>query len=167
MSKRIELKPHLSTDELYARYRETSDLIERARWQALWRLSQGLPREEVARSMGYSAEWVRQVAARYNQGLAEIADGRHRNRGHVPLLDEQQFKELECALESPLPDGTPWSGPKVAHWIGEKLGRPVAPQRGWDYLRRAGQTPQRPRPQHQGADVAAQSCFQESLAAHV
>lgn len=141
MSKRIELKPHLSTDELHRRYRTIRDPIERARWQALWMLSQGVPREEVARRMGYGAEWVRRVAARYNHGVDQVADGRHHNRGHVPLLDPVQFEDLERVLEHPSPDGTPWSGPKVARWMGERLGRDIAPQRGWDYLRRAGQRP--------------------------
>ncbi len=162
MSKRIELKAHLSTEELYTRYRSTKDAVERARWQALWMLSQGIYREEVAQRLGYSAEWVRRVAARYNAGVERIADGRHTNGGHGRLLDEEQYQALERALEKPCADGTPWSGPKVARWMSETLGRSVAAQRGWDYLRRAGQTPQRPRPQHQGADPEAQSCFQAS-----
>lgn len=165
MSKRIELKPHLSTDELHARYRTSQEAVERARWQALWMLSQGLGREEVARRMGYSAEWVRQVAARYNEGVERVADGRHRNRGHAPLLPADQLRELADLLDHPTPEGEPWSGPRVARWMSERLGRSVAPQRGWDYLKKAGCTPQRPRPRHKDADAAAQACFPAGAAA--
>lgn len=159
MSARIQLKPWMTTEELYACYRDTGDAVERPRWQALWMLSQGIGREEVARSMGFSSEWVRRVAARYNEKLEWVADGRHGNGGHGRLLTSAQFQELERALEGPCEDGTPWSGPKVARWMGEKLGRLVAPQRGWDYLRSAGLTPQRPRPQHQEACADAQATF--------
>lgn len=168
MSARTELKAHLSCEELRARYRSTKDPIERARFQALWLLASGQSREEVARLMGYTAEWVRRIVVRYNaSGPQGMSDGRHQNRGHVPLLSVQQCAELERLLEGSAADGTPWSGPKVAHWMSEQVGRHVAPQRGWDYLRRLGQTPQRPRPQHQGADPEAQSCFQAGPAARL
>lgn len=168
MSAPIELKAHLSCGELRARYRSTRDPVERARFQALWLLASGEPREEVVRTMGYTAEWVRRTVVRYNAlGPQGMSDGRHQNRGHTPLLSPEQCAELEGLLEGSAPDGTPWSGPKVAHWMAEQLGRRVAPQRGWDYLRRLGQTPQRPRPQHQSADPEAQSCFQASSAARL
>lgn len=167
MSARIELKGWMSTEDLYACYRDTGDAVERPRWQALWMLSKGIPREEVARSMGFSAEWVRRVAARYNEGLERVADARHGNGGHGRLLDASQFQALESVLETASPDGTPWSGPKVARWMSEKVGRPVAAQRGWDYLRRAGHTPQQPRPEHQGACAEAQACFPAGAAEDV
>lgn len=165
MSARIRLKEGESTEVLHGRYRAAQGRVERARWQALWLISQGHTREEVAERMGYNAEWVRRVVARYNaRGAEGIPDGRHGNRGHVPLLDARQLAELEIALESASPDGTPWSGPKVAHWMAEKLGRPVAVQRGGDYLRRAGHTPQSPRPRHQEASAEAQSTFPANAA---
>ena len=45
-------------------------------------------------------------------------------------------------------DGGLWTGPKVAAWMATRLGRKVWPQRGWDYLRRLGHSPQVPRPRH-------------------
>jgi transposase len=160
VAKKIELQPHQTSDQLRALYRSSSGRVERARLQALWMLAEGHPRQEVARSMGYGAEWVRRVAARYNaSGLASVNDGRHKNPGHPPLLDAAQRAELEQALEGSFVDGTPWSGPKVAQWMSEKLGRAVPPQRGWDYLRRTEHTLQTPRPRHQGGDAEAQACF--------
>ncbi len=70
-------------------------------------------------------------------------------------------------LEGASQDGTPWSGPKVARWMSEKLGRQIAPQRGWDYLRRAGHTPQQPRPHHEGASAEAQATFPAGAAEDV
>ena len=42
------------------------------------------------------------------------------------------------------------------------LGRPVAAQRGWEYLRSLDRTPQRPRPRHADADAAAQAAFKQT-----
>jgi len=47
----------------------------------------------------------------------------------------------------------------VAAWIGERIGRPVGEQRGWEYRRRLGLTLQRPRPRETRADPDAQAAF--------
>ena len=45
-----------------------------------------------------------------------------------------------------------WSGPKVARWIGEKIGRDhIHPHRGWVYLKRLGMSRQAPRARHERA----------------
>jgi transposase len=46
--------------------------------------------------------------------------------------------------------------------MAERLAHPVHPQRGWEYLRRLGYTPQVPRPQHAQADPAAQDAFKKT-----
>ena len=64
-------------------------------------------------------------------------------------------------LGGPAPDGGLWTGRQVAHWIGAMLGRPVDPARGWEWMRRLGFTPQRPRPRETRADPAAQDVFKK------
>ncbi|MGK7912934.1 MAG: winged helix-turn-helix domain-containing protein [Synechococcus sp.] len=65
-------------------------------------------------------------------------------------------------LQSPLPDGGLWSGPKVAKVLSEMLGRQVWPQGGWDYLRRLGYySPQRPRPNHLKGDKQEQTTLKK------
>lgn len=167
MGARISLAAHLSSEALRARYLSCRDRIERTRWHGLWLLCQGRNSDEVAALLGHTPTWVRRVAARYNRrGPAAMKDGRQGNRGQAPLLDAAQTQALIQALEGSASDGTPWSGPKVAAWMAEQLGRPVHPQRGWEYLRRTGHTPQRPRPRHQQADAEAQACFPARPAAH-
>lgn len=165
MPKYIQLEPHLSTDELGARYQSAQRPIERTRWHALWLLSQGRSSGEVAQITGRKAQWVRRLVQRYNAKKEEgVADTRQRNRGHLPLLSPEQRAALAAALEGPAPDGEHWNGPKVALRMAELLGHPVRPQRGWEALRRAGYTPQRPRPRHQEADPEAQDGFQAGAA---
>jgi len=79
-----------------------------------------------------------------------------------PLLSAAQQQELAAAVQGPAPTGGLWTGPEVARWIAEKTGRAqVAPQRGHDYLRRIGMSPQLPRPRHTNADPAAQEAFKK------
>jgi len=105
-------------------------------------------------------DWVRTVVWRYNQqGAAGLRDARHRNPGRRPLLASEQEAALEQALEGPSSDGGRWTGPKVAAWISERIGRPVGPQRGWVYLQRLQYSAKVPRPQHALADPQAQADF--------
>lgn len=160
MATRLRLAPHLSTDELFSRYRHCSDRVERARLHALWLLSQGQSSTEVTQVLGYRHNWLYRIVALYNaHGPEALGDGRHHNPGHPPLLNPEQLATLDRLLEQPAPDGEPWSGPKVAQWMSQQLRRPVRPQRGWDYLRRTGHSPQRPRPRHKDADAEAQERF--------
>lgn len=160
MTYRIQLAPHLSTEDLFARYRGEKRSAEKTHWQVLWLLSQGKTSQEAADVTGYSSRWVRRLVARYNAGGPEAMRDRRRENKRQPLLNEGQRAELSTALEGEAPGGGLWSGPEVARWMSKKLGRTVRPQRGWDYLRRVGYTPQIPRPAHEKANPESQASFQ-------
>ncbi len=160
MPKRIHIKEHLTTEELGKRYREASDGVKRSHYQIVWLLSQGKLTREVMESTGYKGEWIRQIARRYNQlGEQGLGDRRHHNPGGRALLSPELREELGEALLSPAPDGGMWNSRKVAEWIAGKIGRKVGVQRGWEYLRQLGYTPQVPRPTHAKADTEQQEEF--------
>ena len=162
MVKRLRLKEQLTLDEIEQRYRRAGEAVARSQWQILWLLARGEATAAVVAATGYSATWIYQIVRRYNaEGAAGIGDRRHRNPGAAPLLDAAGQADLRAALAGPAPGGGLWSGPAVASWPAERLGRPVGPQRGWAYLRRLGQTPQVPRPSHAQADPAAQEAFKK------
>lgn len=162
MSRRIRVEGHLSTEELQKRYRSAAHPAEKMHWQVLWLVAKGESAEEVAEVTTYTADWVRTLVRRYNRGGPEaVLDGRRGHSGRRPLLSPEQKAELPVALGGPAPRGGLWSGPEVARWMGKKLGKPVLPQRGWEYLRWAGQTLQVPRPSHEEGDPDAQEAFQE------
>jgi transposase len=163
MPRRIQLVPHLSVAELGGRHDSAPDSVTRDHWWILYWLAWGESGVRVARRTGYSTKWIGLLARRYNRaGPAAVGDQRQHNRGAAPLLTAEQGAALAVALEGPAPEGGLWSGPKVAAWMSARLGRPVRPQRGWDYLRRCGFTPQRPRPRHAQADAAAQAAFRKA-----
>jgi transposase len=160
--RRLVPAAHLTGAELDARYRAARDPVARTRWQVIRLVARGRACAEAAEIVGYSVDWVRIVIRRYNAaGPEAVADGRRTNPGGATLLSTAQQAELRVALGGPAPDGGLWTGPKVAAWIGQRIGRPVGAQRGWEYLRRLGFTLQRPRPREVRADLAAQTTFQK------
>lgn len=147
----LALAVHLSSPELYQRYRQCPDKKESRRWHALWLMSTGRPIGEVASLVGLHRNWVRTVIKRYNaDGPAGVAD-RHilQPGGRRAYLSPAQQDALAEALKLPPSQGGMWSGPKVASWIARTSGRAhVPPQLGSVYLRKLGYTRQVPRPQH-------------------
>ena len=113
--------------------------------------------------LGYTARWVRTVVGRWNrEGEPAMRDHRLTLPGARPLLTGEQQQELEQALAHPPADGGLWSGPKVAAWMQDRLGRAVDPRRGWDYLQRLGYSSRVPRPQHEQSDAAEQAAFKKT-----
>ncbi len=117
--------------------------------------------------VGYSSKWVRESKRRYaSGGVDALGDRRHGNPDakERALLDEAGEEELLEALlsESP-PGGGMWSGPKVARWIQQRNGlKKVHLQRGFEYLRKVGMSPQVPRPSNaQGADSSEREAFKK------
>lgn len=163
MSRRRILADHFAVAELEAHHRRARDPVARSQWQIVWLLARGEPTTAVVAATGYSPGWIATIVGRYNRdGAAGIGDRRHRNRGAAPLLSADQRAALREALARPAPDGGLWTGPKVAAWMRERLGHPVHAQRGWEYLRRLGLTPQVPRPAHTAADPAGQAAFKQT-----
>ena len=162
MPRLVRLAPHMTHDELFCRYRQSTNPVEKTHWQILWWRAQGRGTKEVAKLVGYRPDWIRRIVRTYNADGAEaVGDGRARN-GSAPMLDLSQQEELLSLLMGPAPDGGLWNAAKVAQWMSEELGRPVRPQRGWDYLRRLGLSTQSPRPRHLEADAQAQEEFKKN-----
>ncbi len=163
MAKRVKVKTELTAEELHERYRKASESVERTHWHILWLMKEGHTPGEVAQRVGYTARWVRTIVGRYNrQGAQAISNHRLTLPGAKPLLTGEQQKELDEALHQRPDDDGVWSGPKVALWMQDKLGRPVDSRRGWDYLQRLGYSTHVPRPKHAEADEAAQQAFKKT-----
>jgi transposase len=163
MAKRVTVTTDLTTEELHERYRSATNPVERTHWHILWLMKEGHTSSAVAAMLGYTPRWVRTVVQRWNQaGEQGIRDHRLTLAGAPCLLSIEHQKELDHALDQPPADGGLWSGPKVAAWMQERLGRPVDPRRGWDYLQRLGRSTRVPRPQHEESDEAEQAAFKKT-----
>ena len=164
MPRRITIHPHLSPNELETCYRQAKSATERTHYQIILLLAKGKTTAEVAEVTGLGVSWIYELVKSYNcMGPDSLGDLRHRNRGAKPLLDDVQQAQLWQALQSPPVDGGIWTGPKVAEWMSNLLGRPVCGQRGWEYLKGLQLRWRVPRPEHQEADPAEQEVWKKKL----
>jgi transposase len=112
---------------------------------------------------GFSERWIEKLVARWN---AEGPDGlgdRRRGNGASPVLDAAGLAALAAALDEGPEDCGLWNGRKVAAWMSARLGRPVSPKLGLDYLHRLGFSRQWPRPRHaKAAAPEAQEAFKKT-----
>ena len=149
-------------------YRKASDAVLRTHLLMVWRISEGDAVQEVARRVGYSGKWVREIQRRYESGGVDaLGDRRHTNPGakERALLDEAGEEELLEALCGPPPGGGCGVGRRW-HWIEERNGlEKVHVQRGLEYLRKVGYSPQVPRPSNaKGASASeSEACKKVSL----
>ncbi len=166
MNERRDLEESESA-RLEGLYRKASDPVLRTHLLMVWRMSLGDSLGEVARVVGYSEKWVREIARRYeSEGVDGLGDRRHANPGarERALLDEEGKAELrEALLEGSPPGGGMWSGPKVARWIEQRTGlEGVHAQRGWEYLRKVGMSPQVPRSSNaRSTDASEREAFKK------
>ena len=163
----ITLKPHLSTEELYRRYRTCQRPQEKVRWRVLYLISHGEQANRAARRVGRTSGWITQLARRYNERGAEAVPNQQGDQraGTKPYLDTKAAQELDHALRAPAPDGGLWTAPKVAAWIAERTGQTVHQATAWRYMRRLGFTLQVPRPHHRRrATLEEQADFKKSSA---
>src|SRR3712207_9532548 len=89
-------------------YREAKDPVLRTHLLMVWRMSLGDSVGEVARMVGYSEKWTREIARRYEeQGVEGLGDRRHGNPGakERALLDEEGQAELRAAVLKGSPPG--------------------------------------------------------------
>jgi transposase len=162
----VDIKPHLTVEELEERFKRCRHPIEKTHLQAIYLRAKGMRTSEVAKICGYKDDWVQRLVRRYNaHGPDALSDGHRRNRGQM-LLSAEQIERLKRAVVDGAPsEGGLWTGPKVAQWIADELQREIHPQRGWDYLRRLGMTKKTPRPRHPEASAAEQAEFKKTAPA--
>jgi transposase len=165
MHRRIELKAHLTTEELKRHYLACQKAQEKTRWRALYLISKGVRASEAARRVGRSSGWITQLVSRYNQhGSASIPRQTGQiSAGRPAKLSASLATELDKALRTSAPDGGLWTGPKVAAWIAQKSGQEVHHSTAWRALKRLGFSLQTPRPSNKRrASLEEQAEFKKS-----
>lgn len=142
--KKLALKPHLSTQELYRRYRACKTVQESRRWHILWLLSINTSINAIVAATGMSRTWIWRICTRYNMlGSDGVKRQQKRRSGAQPILNTAQYAQLCHALAQPPARGGRWTSQKVADWIREHTGRQsVATRTGWIYLSRWRNTQQ-------------------------
>src|SRR5262249_31067481 len=164
---RLQLMPHLTYEQLTQRFRRCPDGRQKARWQALWLLRKPeapYSAAQAAAVVGLTADAVRKLVRRYNAGGPAAVERNAGGQGRAPRLSAAQQEQLQADLLGRAPDGGLWTGPKLARRIAELTGRPLHPATGWEWLRKLGFTPQRPRPRNrQAASPEEQAAWKKKV----
>ena len=157
MPKRIAIAPHLSVEELQARFRGAKTTTQAHHYQIIWLLACGKTSAEVMAVTSYSRGWIYELVRGYNHlGPESLGDQRCKNTDCDPLLNDVEQAQLWQVLQQPPPDGGLWNGRKVADWMSELKGEKVCRQRGWEYLKSMKFRLRVPRPEHQESDLLEQ-----------
>jgi transposase len=150
-STRLQLTSHLTYTELTQRFRSCKDGRQKTRWQALWLMSrpaQPCSPRQAAVFVGLTVDAVRKLVHRYNAGGPQAVARNPGGPGRTPRLTPAQQQDLKTELLGRAPDGGLWNGPKLARRIAALTGQPMHKATGWEWLRKLGFTPQRPRPRN-------------------
>jgi transposase len=141
---------HLSIAQLEQRVRAAADAVEAKHFQAIRLLAQGRTFVEVADILAFVPRWVEELAQRYNRHGPAALGNQRRNNGRSPsVLTPELLAAVAERVRTPPDDGGLWTGPKVAAWMAEFLGREkVHAQRGWEALKKIAWSIQAPRPRH-------------------
>src|SRR2546423_10422673 len=106
MARRIELKPHLTTEELRTRYRWCHKPQEKTRWHALCLIAEGMVAADAARRVGRATSWITNLARRYNRdGAKAVVRKQSPKPSHRACLDAKLATQLDQALRGAAPDG--------------------------------------------------------------
>lgn len=154
----LSLVCHHTKDELHSLWKASKNPAEKIKLRLLWKIRSEelssttlaiLP-EQAIQSLGRSADWARRTIRAYNtEGIESVSDGRKLNQ-RPKMTSEAQIAELKEKVASGIStDGGLWTGPKVAMYLSEILGKKVSKVTGWKYLIAMGFSLQIPRPAHE------------------
>jgi len=134
--------------------------VERRRAQFFALLAEGRSASDVLEITKYAVITARQLVKRYHtKGLLGLQDDRHHNPGAPTLLTPVEQQALAAQLQQDFEQGLVWEGKQIQAWVKERFGKDVYLGRTYEWLRAAGFTPQKPRPQHVNGNQAAKEAF--------
>lgn len=148
----LQLKPHLTVEQLKERMQKEGKVHCFKRWQILHAVAtnKGLRAQQVALLLGTSLHVVRRTVQRYNQkGAAAIEEntwgGRREGRC---LLSFEQEAHLLKSWEATALEGGVLVAKQLREAVETKVGQPVSDDYLWDLLHRHGWRKKAPRPEH-------------------
>lgn len=141
-------------------FKTSTCAVQRRRAQFFALLAEGRSLPDLLALTRYSRVSAYTLLARYHaQGLDGLVDARHGNTGAPTLLTPDEQQRMALRLHQDFEQGIVWSGKDLQHWIQTEFGKDVYLGRTYEFMRAAGFSPQKPRPQHVGGDEAAKEAF--------
>jgi transposase len=152
MRKRVELKAHLSTEQIRERLYGSSNGHHASYWQIILSVSlnPGKATTEYCAYLGISDTKFYRILTIYNQHAADFCEvlqwgGRRERRCMMSLQDEQQLLATQTATAL---QGKVLVAKQLRQAVEQKVGHSVSNDYLWDLLDRHGWTKKAPRPEH-------------------
>lgn len=154
----LELKPHLTVEQLKERMQKEWRVHCFKRWQILHAVAanKGTTAQSIALLLGSSVHVVRRTVQLYNKEGADFLQhlrwgGRREERC---LLHFEQEKQLLQSWEATALEGGVLVAKQLRKTVEQKLGHRVSADYLWDLLHRHGWSKKAPRPEHPRAGNA-------------
>jgi transposase len=159
--------PEGAAEELAVMRKEARTATEFQRIHCVWlRAALGLKATEIAKAVGWRADWVRHVQARYRrEGEEALRDKPKGGRRHCHLTAVEEQTLLASLVEQAEQGQVAVAGP-VRQAYESQLGQPIHHSVIYRALHRQGWRKIQPRPRHPKADLAVQEEFKKAPDAH-
>jgi|SRR3954447_10125425 transposase len=156
--------PEGAAEELAAMLQEARTTTEFQRIQCVWlRAALGLKATDIAKAVGWRADWVRHVQARYRrEGEEALRDKPKGGRRHCHLTTVEEEVLLASFIQQ-AEQGQVAVAQPVRQAYESQLGHPVHHSVIYRALHRQGWRKVQPRPRHPKADAADQEAFKKSF----
>lgn len=154
----LQLKPHLTVEQLRERMQKERQVYCFQRWQILHAVAtnKGMTAQAVALLLGSSAHAVRRTVQLYNrQGAAfleKLSWGGRREKRCLMCFEEEE--QLLQSWEAAALEGGVLVAKQLRRAVEQKLGHKVSDDYLWDLLHRHGWSKKAPRPEHPKAEEA-------------
>lgn len=154
----LQLKPHLTVEQLRERMQKERQVYCFQRWQILHAVAtnKGMTAQAVALLLGSSAHVVRRTVQRYNKQGADFLEkltwgGRREKCCLMCFAEEEQILQ---SWEAVALEGGVLVAKQLREAVEQKLGHNVSDDYLWDLLHRHGWSKKAPRPEHPQAEDA-------------
>ena len=156
----LQLRPHLTVEQLKERMQKERQVHRFKRWQMLYVVAthNGIRAQAVALLLGSSAHAVRRTVQLYNREGADFLVKRPwgGRRERCCLMNFEEEQQLLQSWEVTALEGGVLVAKQLREAVEQKLGRKVSEDYLWDLLHRHGWCKKAPRPQHPKAEEAKQ-----------
>lgn len=156
----LQLKPHLSIEQLKERMAKEQQVRAFKRWQVLYCVAThpGIKAGQVALVLGSSPGIVRRTVQAYNKGGATFMEqarwgGRREARC---MMNYEQEQQLLQGWEATALQGEVLVARQLRQAVEQQAGHSVSDDYLWDLLHRHGWSKKAPRPQHPKAEQVSE-----------
>lgn len=165
----VDPRSPVDLDSIRRRMTEADSAVQRDRYRVVLLALEGysgpeLTREQIARTVGRSRQFVDEWTRRYRDGgIDALVAGK--STGRPPALDAEELQRFKQRIKSgptDLDDGVcTLRGPEAQRILAHEFGKSLTLTSAYNLMHRAGLSCLKPRPRHRKSDPVAQQQWLE------